>query len=79
MIDMHKISEDERISLLAQHCHAHGQTTFMVDGDSYDKGKADRYVSKLKAICPRIHEIERKIDHPVKRVTTVIVALRADA
>lgn len=79
MMDMHKLSEDQRISLIADHVHAHGRATFMVDGDSYDKGKADRYVAKIKARCPRIYEVERKLDHPVKRVTTVVIAMRIDS
>lgn len=78
MIDMHRVSEDERIKLIAAHVHTHGRATFMVDGDRYDKGKANRYLSKLKANCPRIYEVERKVNDPVKNVTTVVIALRAD-
>lgn len=79
MLDMYTLTEDQRIELIAQHVQAKGSAEFIVDGDKLEKGKADRYVRKLKAKCERIYEVERKKNTPVKNVTWVKVALRCDA
>jgi hypothetical protein len=51
----------------------------MVDADNIEKGKADRYVRKLRARFPRLVEVGRRNNDPVPNVTTVVVMVRRDS
>lgn len=70
--------EDERIREIANTCRARpGQKiAFIVDGDSLMPGKADRYMRKLRNLCPEIREV-RRMAGPVKNVTSIIVTVDA--
>jgi hypothetical protein len=56
-----------------------GRVEFMVDADNIEKGKADRYVRKLRARFPRLVEVGRRNNDPVPNVTTVVVMVRRDS
>jgi len=72
ILDMHRVSEDERIDIIGNRCLlAMGQEVkFAVDDDSNEPGKADRYVAKLKARFPSLVEVRRK---PFTQGTTIVV------
>lgn len=75
MLDMHKLSEDERIEVIGSRVMDLGEAVFMVDADEIDPGKADRYMRKLIEKFPRIYEVSRE-SGPVHNVTTIKAAVR---
>lgn len=75
IINMCRAEEDERIEIIGQVAMRERCAEFMVDGDAIEKGKADRYVRKLRERFPRLVETERYEDTPVPNVTTVRVVV----
>lgn len=78
-IDAHKVSEDERIRLIGNVAMTRGRAEFCVDGDTREKGKADRYMRKIRERFPRLREAQRTENSPVKHVTTVVVEVIKDS
>lgn len=70
LIDLYRLSEDERIDMIGKIAMSGKIIGVMVDGDKVDPGKADRYVSKVRAKFPNVREVER-FAGPVKNVTTI--------
>jgi hypothetical protein len=80
MIDMYKQSEDDRIQTIIAHAYAQGgKIAFMVDADTIERGKADRYVQKIRALCPPLREVSRREHHPVPNVVTVFMQMNSGA
>lgn len=74
-LDLHKISEDERIQIIGKTAMASDKPLqFLVDADSTPegKGKAARYISKLAQHFPDLKVIEIAAG-PVPNVTSVKV------
>lgn len=61
VLDMHRMSEHERIDTIGNRCllNIGREVKFAVDDDTNEPGKADRYVGKLKARFPSIVEVRR--------------------
>lgn len=78
MVDMYKLSEEDRIGLIGKMTMHNGHATFMVDHDDIERGKADRYIRKLRERFPRIREKSREEHKPVKNATTIDVVLTDD-
>jgi hypothetical protein len=78
MVDMYKLSEEDRIGLIGKMAMHNGHATFTVDHDDVEKGKADRYARKLRERFPRLREKSREEHAPVKNCTTVHVVLTDD-
>lgn len=74
LVDLYRLSEDERIEWIGEKTMRDGTAVFAVDHDRIEKGKADRYMRKLRECFPRIREVRREEDTPVYNVTTVYVA-----
>jgi hypothetical protein len=69
-VDLHSISENRRIDLIAHQIKDHKSTVgFIVEDDP----KADRYISKLKALVPNM-EIVYRGPGPVP--ATILVKVR---
>lgn len=68
--------EIERIREIANACRARPgkKIAFIVDADSTMPGKADRYMRKLRNLCPEIREVKR-LAGPVENVTSIIVTV----
>lgn len=74
LVDLYRLSEDERIEWIGEKTMRDSTAVFCVDHDRVEKGKADRYMRKLRERFPRVREVRREEDTPVHNVTTVHVA-----
>lgn len=60
-LDMHRMSEHERIDTIGNRCllSIGREVKFAIDDDANEPGKADRYIAKLRARFPSIVEVRR--------------------
>lgn len=74
--DLFHLSEDERVVAIAEEAiRNHGKIVgFLVDGDNYDRGKADRYIKKLNEKYPQITILD-KSPGPVKDTVLIRVSI----
>jgi hypothetical protein len=72
ILDAHSMSENERIDLIGNRCllSMGREFKFLVDDDTEEPGKADRYVAKLKQRFPSIVEVRRG---PFTKGATIVV------
>lgn len=69
--DLHRISERQRIAMIAKAVSLGQSVAFMVDKDG---SKGDRYISKLREINSNV-TVEKRFDGPVVGVETIKVVL----
>lgn len=72
--DLHRLPEDERITLIGHYVLEHRLSTAVLVDDEPEK--VHRYITKLLALSPQI--LVEQLPGPVKGAVTLRVALRAD-
>lgn len=78
MIDMHRLTEQQRVELIGDMALRDGVVQFTVDHDRVEQGKADHYVSKLRERFPTLREALRVQDCPINNMTTVSIVAPKD-
>jgi hypothetical protein len=74
VLDMFKLSEDDRIAFMAKELNTKGNLFFFTDKGGEHEGKMDRYLAKLKELVPAMVVADR-FDGPVEGAESVKVRL----